>query len=236
MERLVRRTLLCTVIAIPLATSSVAAQTKWSTTAYGVAEYGTDETTLLLAGFNTGPGGYGLHPRVGAQVYWLTYNPSNRTNVTLFRPFVGLANNYHGGSVSANIGYAFTNKDVAIPVSSGVSGKGVVVATDVEYWGPNAHSLAYQLLGAYNFGSENLWTRGRVTAPLRIASNGSQTRIGGELAYQNGDTYTAWQPGGVLEFHNTRGQILILGAGAKLIQNADTEAFFRVEGVLPIGR
>ncbi|HMC54843.1 MAG TPA: hypothetical protein VKH19_06685 [Gemmatimonadaceae bacterium] len=236
MQRFVRRTLLCTAIGIVLATRPVAAQQAWSTTTYGVAEYGTEETTLLLAGFNTGPGGYGLHPRVGAQAYWLTYNPTNRTNVTLFRPFVGLANNYHGGSVSANVGYAFMNKDVAVPVSSGVSGKGVVVATDVEYWGPSAHSLAYQLLGAYNFGSDNLWTRGRLTVPLRVTSNGSSTRIGGELAFQDGDLYRAWQPGGVLEFHDARGQIVILGAGAKLIQGSNTEAFFRLEGVLPIGR
>jgi len=235
MERIVRRTLLCTALLIPFAAQSAAAQ-RWVSTAYGVAEYGTDETVLLLAGINGGPGGYGLHPRIGAQAYWLTYNPNNRTSVVAFRPFVGLANNYHGGSVSANVGYAFANKDVTFPSSSSVSGEGLVVATDIQYWGPSARNLAYQILGAYNFGTDNLWTRGRLTAPIRVGSNGAATRLGGEVAFQDGENYTAWQPGGVLEFRNSRGQILTLGAGAKLIQNGNTEAYFKVEGVLPVAR
>ncbi|HJQ18793.1 MAG TPA: cellulose biosynthesis protein BcsS [Gemmatimonadaceae bacterium] len=209
---------------------------KWSTTAYGVAEYGTDEVVLALAGFTTGPSGLGVHPRLGAQAYWLTFNPTNRTNVFVVKPYVGLADVFHGGSIGGNIGYAFANKDIAIPVSSAESGEGVVASGDLEYWGPDAHSLAYQALGSYNFGSSSLWTRGRITAPLRVGMNGAATRLGAEVAFLNGDNYTAWQPGGVLEFHNSKGQILGLGAGAKLIKDGNTEAYFKIEGVAPIGR
>jgi hypothetical protein len=223
---------------IVAATSPLAAQ-RWSSTAYGVAEYGTDETTLLLAGISAGPGGLGVHPRFGVQAYYLTFNPNNRVNVVTVKPFVGLTNVYPGGSVSGSIGYAFTNKDSnfpAVPVSSSESGEGVVLSGGWDHWGPDAHALAYQALGSYNFGSSSLWTRGRITAPLSVRSGGGATRLGGEVAFLHGDTYRAWQPGAVLEFHDSKNRILGLGAGAKLIQGNDTEAYFKVEGVLPISR
>lgn len=235
MERLARRALLFAAIPAAFLATPAYAQ-RWSSTAYGVAEYGTDQVALLLGGITAGPGGLGLHPRLGLQAYWLTFNPDNRTNIFVVKPSVGLTNTMADGSIGGSVGYAFANKDIAVPVSSAESGEGVVVSGDLEYWGPNAHSVAYQALGSYNFGSSSLWTRGRATVPLRVATNGAATRIGGEVAFLNGDTYTAWQPGGVIEFHSANGHIFGLGAGAKLIQNGSTEAYFKVEGVLPLGR
>lgn len=236
MERVATRALLVATTLVAIAMPAGAQ--KWSTTAYGVAEYGTDETTLLLAGLSAGPGGLGLHPRFGVQGYYLTFNPNNRVNVLSFKPYVGLTNVFHGGSIGGSVGYAFTNKDqnFVVPVSASESGEGVVVAGDAEYWGPDAHSMAYQGLASYNLGSSSLWARGRATAPLKVGSMGSATRLGGEVAFLHGDNYQAVQPGGVLEFHDTHGRILGFGAGAKLIQHGDTEAYVKVEGVLPIGR
>lgn len=235
MERKAIRALLCAVTALSLSAGTAGAQ-RWGATAYGVAEYGTDEVALLLGGITAGPGGLGVHPRIGVQAYWLTFNPTNRTNIFVVKPSVGLINVSHDGSIGGSVGYAFSSKDIAVPVSSAESGQGVVVSGDAEYWGPNAHSLAYQALGSYNFGSSSLWTRGRVTAPLSVRANGAATRIGGEVAFLHGDNYRAWQPGVVLEFHNARNQILGLGAGAKLIQGGDTEGYVKIEGVLPLGR
>ena len=227
------------VVGLMVSLFSARASAQWHATAIGVAEYDTKQTSLLLAGLSATPGGKGIAPIVGIQGYALGYKGgTSRTNVFTVQPFVGLANNYDGGSVAGHIGYAFSNKSVSAPVQSTVTGdqgQGVVVSGSWDQWGTGG-PIGHQLLGSYNFGSKSLWTRGRVTRNL-TPGGPSQRRVGAELAYLEGTGYSAFQPGGVLEFHDPKGNILGLGAGMKFFGNRGGNAvYFKVEGVVPVMR
>jgi hypothetical protein len=216
---------------------STNATAQWKATAIGVAEYDTEQTLLLLAGLSTGPGGMGWHPRLGVQAYHLGYDGGTaRTTVFSVRPYVGLQNTFEGGSVGANLGYAFVNKDVSSAVSPAFipdRGEGVVLSGGWDQWGTGG-PMGYQLLGSYNFGSEALWARGRATTRISQKPNG-QTRLGGEVAYLTGSNWYGVQPGAILEFHNG-GNILGVGAGMKFFKGGGDAVYFKVEGVLPLGR
>jgi len=212
--------------------NTASAQTSWSGTTYGVGEYDTDQTFLILGGLVFGPGGMGWHPHLGVQAYNVSFdNGPGRTSVTSVKPFVGLTNRFADGSASLSVGYAFTNKDVSFASSSvGESGDGVVVAGGWQTYGSNT-PLAYQVLGSYNFGSEAIWTRGRATG--KLSANGPKSvRLGGELAVFH-EVTTVWQPGAVLEFHSGS-SVLGLGAGMKFF-GSDSNVYFKIEGAVPLG-
>lgn len=213
-----------------------AAAQQWGATAIGVAEYDTEQTLLLLAGVSTGPRGMGLRPRIGVQGYNLSYDGgTDNVNVIVVKPYVGLANTFEGGSVYGNVGYAFSNKDEVFTSGAFVPdrGDGVVLSGGWDQWGTGG-PLGYQVLGAYNLGTESFWGRGRVTTRLGQATTG-QRRIGGEVAFLSGEGYSGVQPGAILELHNGRGRILGLGAGMKFIEGEDA-VYFKAEMVLPIAR
>jgi hypothetical protein len=209
---------------------------QWSTVSFGVAEYDTRQTLLLLAGISATPKAAGLQPVLALQAYSLGfYVNGTRTNVLAVRPGAGLGYNYNGGAISGTVGYLFSNNtNTGGPVVGAERGRGVDVAGDWDYWGTGG-PLGYQALGSYNFGSKSFWGRGRATT--RISQSGaSSTRLGAEVAYLSGPGYSAWQPGGVFEWHFPAGQILGLGAGAKLANSGGNAAYFRVEGLLPLTR
>jgi hypothetical protein len=221
------------------ATRMLSAQTQWSGGAYGVAEYDTKQTILLLGGASFGPSGMGLKPRIGAQAYYLAFDVgAARENGYVVKPFVGLVNNYNGGEVGGNIGYAFSNNTIR-DVGTGTAlttdaGEGIVVSGGLEEWGTGG-PLGYQALASYNFKSEGLWTRGRVTTRLsQVAGTRKQIRVGPEVAYLHGKDYWGVQPGGVVQFYDGQGRILALGAGAKFFQGNQNAAYFKVEGYLPL--
>ena len=223
---------------VSLAAATPAAA-QWHETAVGVGEYDTKQTILLLAALSASPSGLGIKPTLGVQSYYLGYdNGPGRTNVFTIKPYVGLANAYDGGSVGANVGYSWANKDVSGFLTSVAAdqGDGVVVSGNWDHWGTTNEPMGYQLLGSYNFGSEGLWSRARVTRNMTVGRP-SQRRIGAEVAYLHGTGYSAWQPGAVLELHDPRGNILGLGAGVKFFGNGGGNAvYFKAETVLPIGR
>lgn len=210
---------------------------QWQASSYGVVEYDTEQTLLLLAGLSAGPGGRGLAPRVGVQAYHLSYDGSpGRTTVVTVRPWVGLRNSYEGGSVNASVGYAFSNKDEAFTTGAFVPdrGDGVVLSGGWDFWGTGG-PIGYQLLGSYNLGTESLWTRGQVTTRLRQMNPG-QTRVGVEVAYLAGKGYSGVQPGAIIQFHNGAGRILGLGAGMKFFEGGGDAVYFKVELGLPLIR
>jgi len=217
--------------ALPFATASA----QWTMGSFGVAEYDTKQTLLLLAGVSASPKGE-WEPTVGLQAYHLSFESgSARTNVFAVRPGVGVVHNYNGGDMSATIGYQFTtNNNTAGPVTAGERGQGVDASFGWDEWGTGG-PLGYQVLGSYNFGSKSFWGRGRLTT--RVSENGaSSTRVGAEVAYLSGTGYSAVQPGAVVEFHMPAGQILGLGAGMKFANTGGNAVYFRVEGFLPLLR
>lgn len=218
-----------------IAPNTAAAQ--WAATSIGVAEVDTDNTLLLLAGVSAGPGGRGWRPRIGIQGYFLTFDGvTDRVNVTTVRPYVGVRNLIEGGSFGVNVGYAFSNRDLAGGRALVEDrGDGVVLSGGWDHWGTGG-PYGFQALGAYNFGSSSLWTRGRATKQLSERANGGQTRLGGEVAFLNGEGYSAWQPGAIMEFHDGSGRILGLGAGMKFFEGGENAVYFKVEGLLPLGR
>ena len=238
MNNSVRRTIRAAIAALVLVSTigAMPASAQWGGSMYGVAEVDTDQTLLLLAGISAGPRGPGLHPRIGVQGYNLSYDAgTERTNVFTVKPFVGLANNFEDGSVTASIGYAFSNRDADfVPAAVSDRGEGVVVAGGWETYG-NTMPLAWQALASYNFGSESLWARGRATGRLR-EGDGASTRLGAELAFLNGDNYQILQPGAVLEFKRPSGSNFALGAGVKLFEGGENAIYFKLEGGLPFGR
>lgn len=218
-------------VVTPRATSA-----QWSATAIGVAEVDTESSLLLLAGVSAGPGGRGLHPRIGVQGYTLYYDAGTRINVTAVRPYVGLLNVTPSYSVGVNAGYAFSNRDaIGSPVILSDRGDGFVLSGGWDYWGTGG-PMAYQALAAHNFGSESTWLRGRGTRRIRGAESGGQTRFGAEVAYLNGRGYSGLQPGAIVEFHSPRGRILGLGAGMKFFEGGGDAVYFKVEGLLPLAR
>ncbi|MEX2177913.1 MAG: hypothetical protein WD801_04325 [Gemmatimonadaceae bacterium] len=213
------------------------ANAQMSTTAIAVAEYDTDETMLLLAGVSTGPSGMGWSPRFGVQAYHLGYDVgTSRTTVMVVRPYAGMRNNFTGGSASINLGYAFSNKDTEAPAIVADPGSGVVLSGGWDHWGTGG-PLGYQLLGAYNFGTESIWTRARGTTRVQQRAGRAQTRLGAEVAYlSDNDGFSAFQPGAILELHGGNGGILGLGAGMKLYEGGSNAVYFKIEGVLPLSR
>jgi hypothetical protein len=241
MRYIVRRSVGMLVTAVIVsAAAALPAGAQWSVTAVGVAEYDTNETWLLLAGVSASPwGGRGIAPVFGIQAYRLSYeSASGRTHVTSVRPSAGLRNNFGTGSAQVRIGYAFTSRDVPVPVAGGLGDRrdGVVLSSQVDYWGSGG-PLGAQAIASYNFGSSTLWTRGRVTTRVASTATG-QVRLGGEVAFLNdsdGD-FRMVQPGAVVEWHTGGGPILAFGVGRKLNDPGDDATYFKTEIVLPLRR
>jgi hypothetical protein len=218
--------------------SAASAAAQWPMAAIGVVEYDTKETFLLLGGVSASPGGSGMRPLIGVQAYFLSFDAgTSNTSVTTVKPYVGLRNNYSAGSAHLAVGYAFSSKDLGGPVSASVSdqGEGTVVSGGLDHWGTGG-PWGFQVLGAYNFGTEALWTRGRATTRLGQSVGGKQKRFGGEVAFLNGSGYQAVQPGAILEFHSGNGHILGLGAGMKFFDGGGNAVYFKAEGRLPLVR
>lgn len=227
------------VVAVLLA--AVPTEAQWSMTAVGVAEYDTNETLYLMAGLSASPGGRGWAPLFGVQGSRLSYS-SGQDDVTVwaFRPSLGVRRGFDGGAFSVRGGYSFaesdTDDDVLPPgviVPEGDVEDGAFVGAQFDWWGTGG-PLALQGIASYGIESENLWARGRVTTRLASLASGGQVRLGGEAAFLNSDTYSAWQPGGVLEWHSGRGLILIGGAGVKLVDEGENATYFKAEIVLPV--
>lgn len=238
MHRVSHMTATAVVALIALMTPAPSAA-QWGATTYGVAEYDTNEVLFTLLGVSVSPGGEGIKPIASLQAYRLSYDAGTQTNtIWAVRPAVGLKSSFRGGSLQAQVGYSIQDEDVDAPlgvfIPDGGTDGGVTLSGHYDYWGTGG-PLAGQAIASYNFGSESLWARGRLTAPLMRRSDGGQLRFGGEVALLNSENITAWQPGGLVEWHTAGGLILIGGAGQKLYDEGENATYFKAEFVLPIG-
>ena len=204
------------------------AQLVW--TFYSVGEVDTNDV-LGLAGVSVSPRRQGWTPTASLQAYWLRFpiGLGDKTVISVM-PSVGIRNAFGTGSVSFRVGYNFSDSEVA--GSPGVTahvGDGVVNSVQLEYWGTG--NLGAQFIGSYNYGSENLWSRARLTH--RIAGLGStgQIRAGGEVAYLNEKDFSSIQPGVVLGLQPSGTTIINFGVGRRLNDGEDT-TYFKAEVVL----
>lgn len=214
------------------------AAAQWNMSSFGVAEYDTNETLLLLAGLSASPGHMGWQPVFGVQGYRLAYT-GGAEDVTVWsiRPSAGLENRFNGGELDLRAGYAFQDKDFDGPVPDAIGAEGdtddgVVLTGRADYWGTGA--LGAQGIVSYNFGGESLWARGRATTRLASLSSGGAVRVGAEVAYLTASAFSVLQPGGLLQWQSPSGLQLGVGVGVKLNENADDATYFKGEIVLPI--
>jgi hypothetical protein len=227
-------------IAAAAAIATTPAHGQWNATAYGAAEWDTNETMLLLAGITAGPGGLGLSPVVSLQGHHLRFDTgTGNASVWTIRPAVGLSNGFNGGFAQFMVGYAFQFGGTPAPAGTVVptpdTEDGVVLTGLLDFWGTGG-PLGAQLIASYNAGAEALWTRGRLTTRLQQPAAGGEVRVGGEVAYLNTPGLNAVQPGGVLSWRSPGGLILAAGAGVKLIDGADNPTHVKVEFSLPVLR
>lgn len=227
-----------------LASASPAdAQLNW--TVVGVGEFDTEDVVLVLGGVSVSRGGEGWSPVAGVQASWLQYptiGDETREIITV-QPSVGLRRGFDGGSFQARVGYAFRSAndddddiDFGIPpVTADVGDDGITNSVQLDYWGRGAMNA--QLIGSYNWGSEALWSRARVTQRFINLGGDGHIRAGPEAAYLHGEGYDAWQVGGVVGFHAGGGTIINGGIGRKFASGDGNDAtYFRAEIVLTPGR
>jgi hypothetical protein len=208
------------------------ARAQWGWTFYSVGEYDTNEVALLLAGVSLSPQRAGWVPIVGVQAYWLRFpfGPGSESTIAI-QPSIGLANNFSTGSFQVRVGYNIADEDLS-GVGTGVTadvGDGVVNTVQLDYWGTG--KLGAQGIASYNYGSENLWTRGRLTTKVANWGSDGQIRLGGEIAYLNSNDFTSVQPGLVVGLHRGPRTIINLGVGQKF-NEGDDATYFKAELVL----
>ena len=221
------------------AAKPAAAQLNW--TFVGVGEYDTEDVVLALAGVSVSPARLGWTPVGGVQVNWLQYpiNENEMRETFTILPSIGIRRGFDGGSFQFRVGYAIRDSNAEAddevvgvpPVGADVGDDGVTNSAQLDYWGQG--KLDAQLIGSYNYGSEALWSRARVTHRLFGLGSDGHIRAGGEAAYMTGEGYNAWQVGGVVGFHPGGGTIINAGIGQKLASGDGQNAtYFRAELVL----
>lgn len=151
---------------------------------FGAAEVDDKDLLLLLLGGAWAPGGLGWKPYGSVVGYHLRYDAGIADvdrNVVV--PTLGLMNARQDQSIEFGVGYAFSDDDDDTPVlAAAPSGDGVVGSFGWNYWGMTGRRMT-QVLAAYNFGNQYLWSRGRFALPLTATS---PLWVGGEAALMGG--------------------------------------------------
>jgi hypothetical protein len=209
------------------------AQLGW--TFVGVGEFDTDDVVLALAGISVSPRGEGWAPVGGLSAYYLQFPSGNDdTSIISVTPSVGIKNNFGTGSAQFRIGYSFQDREegeFALPAFTESGGDGFVNSAQLDYWGTGSWSA--QAIGSYNWGSESLWTRGRLAKRLFNVGDAGSLSLGGELAYLHSDDFGATKIGGLAMFNPGRGTQINAAVGRKLGRGAQTDAtYFTAELVL----
>jgi len=211
------------------------AQLGW--TVYGVGEFDTEDVIYGLVGLNLAPSRLGIVPDFKVQAFVVRFPVGvgaieGDQRIIGVTPSIGVANNFTGGTVGARVGYTFADADDNLggfsPNVTVDVGEGVVTTGQLEYWGTGA--LGAQALATYNFDSEALWARGRLTHRIFGLGDAGHVRAGGEVAFLNVGDFSTVQPGVLIGIQPGAGTIINLGAGLKL---GDADAtYFKAELVL----
>lgn len=183
----------------------------------------------LSAVWGTSPG---LRPVASLGGYWLD-TPGD--NTWSFGPAVGLRYQTSTGMLQGKVGYSWKDDDAGIPIFGGGE-SGVSTSLHAEYWGTG--TFGAQALGSYNWGSDYLWTRGRLTARVAEPAGGSLL-LGGEYSWQGereeGPGYDARMYGPTAVWIGPSGFIMGLAGGWKNTHSPDDSTWYlRVDFVFDV--
>jgi hypothetical protein len=210
---------------------------------YGSAEADTRNTQFYLLGMYVGMGGLGWSPYFNINGYVDRFRVgagAARTTQTLsaIAPTVGLAYAGRTGGVSFGAGYAWVhNPNPLAPGAEAGNRNGVTASFGAYHNGSGRRPLHTQLLSNYNFGSQYLWARGRVSSPFGY-SVAHPARIGLEVVGQgggkNGITTNSFQVGPTLEYawtpnFRTTGVVGYKSVGGSGLVNRESAAYFKLE-------
>ena len=157
---------------------------------YGSAEAGGAGSSLFLVGASLSPGGIGVQPVAGAQIYHLNYpiGGGSTASNNVFAASLGLKNQSAVGAMQAGVGYAWVSSSTNTPAAVGTfpipaqSKNGVFATVQGDYWGTGAHTA--QFIGSWNFANDFLWTR--VQGAERIGDVDSPLSAGAEAGVLGG--------------------------------------------------
>jgi hypothetical protein len=189
------------------------------------------EPTLLF-----GPA-MGLRPLVRAGAYYVIAPGENSMGVT---PAAGLRYMTTGGFIQGAVGWNFAgNENGFDPIGGGANGLHTSVQT--EFWGDGDWGASG--IASYNWGSDFLWSRARLTKRIMPRANGGAVGLGAELVWQavtdDGDAfddneYEATYIGPVLVFSHPTGPGFSIGGGVKMTQPDDDSTWYaKVELFVP---
>lgn len=210
--------------AIAAAPGASQAQISWSS----AGEVGGDDVNLIYTSLGWDPGWEGIRPTLGLSAYRVG---TEGGDIYSFGPSVGLEYRADGGSIEADVGYSFKDSDASSPFFGG-SDDGVTTGLHGEYWGDGTWGL--QGIASYNWGSEYLWSRGRVTRRVVELDPGS-LNLGAEAVWQGetadepGDEYRVTQYGPVLQWITGADWILAGSGGWKNIENDEDTWYAKLE-------
>lgn len=201
--------------ALVVAPGAAQAQITWSS----AGEVGGDDVNLIFTSLGWTPGWMGIRPTLGVSAYRVG---TEGGDIYSFGPSVGLEYRASGGSLEVDVGYSFKNSDASSPFFGG-SEDGATTGVHAEYWGDGTWGL--QGIGSYNWGSEYLWSRGRVTRRVVQLDPGS-LNLGAQAVWQGqtGDEpnpYRVTQYGPVVQWITGTDWILAGSAGWKNIEDQD---------------
>lgn len=235
MTKRVRGALTMAAVAVGLVSSDLSAQDlSW---AFG-AEAGGDEVYVLFGqpslAFGTVPG---LRPILSLGAHYVILDGGNSWGLT---PTAGLRYQTSGGMIQGNVGWAIRGNERSFDVFGG-SKSGLHTGVHTEFWGDGSWGL--QGIANYNWGSDFLWSRARLTKRIAQRSSGGGVSLGGELVWQTqtddddliaGNEYEATYIGPVLQLSTASGMNWAFSGGWKHTQPGDNSTWYaKVELALP---
>ena len=206
---------------------------------YGSAEADTRNSQFYLAGAYFGWGRLGWTPYFNVNAYLLSYPLlGTRQTLSAVSPTVGYAYAARNSGVSFGAGYAAVhNPNPGAPGAEGGGDNGVTGSLDAYHRGAGRRPLYTQVLANYNFGSDYIWARARVSVPYGQSEEHPQ-RVGLEAVGQgggkSGNTSSIFEGGPTFEYTwtpawSTTGSVGYKSVGASFLASRESAAYLKLE-------
>jgi hypothetical protein len=208
---------------LSVASTPIHAQLAW--TFHSATEFDSRDAVLAHAGIAYAPRRTGWVSSAGIQASWLKSPLGAGTEkLVAATPVLGIQHRSATAVLALHAGYNITNNALSDDAVFAVAvGEGVVNIVQLDYLGRGA--LGAQAMAGYNYGSENVWSTARLDHRVLTRGESGQLRMGAELAYLNNDSFSAIQPGIIVEFRPSLTARLGLGLGRRFIDLGDATYF-----------